>query len=79
MKLLPAVFEGAAAAGRDLAGTEKMLEIKLSFDTDYAMALENTRSWAPLSPSPEQKAGLEDPAAVAAATDGLPIEQVARR
>ncbi|MGO4250553.1 F420-dependent glucose-6-phosphate dehydrogenase, partial [Paenarthrobacter sp. RAF54_2] len=62
-KLLPAVFEGAVAAGRDPAGIEKMIEIKLSFDTDYALALENTRFWAPLSLSPEQKAGLEDPAA----------------
>ncbi|SER31927.1 hypothetical protein [Arthrobacter sp. OV608] len=44
MKLLLAVFEGAAAAGRDLAGTEKMIGIKLSFDTDYAMALEKTAS-----------------------------------
>lgn len=78
-KLLPAVFEGAEAARRDPARIEKMIEIKLSFDTDYAMALENTRFWAPLSLSPEQKAGLEDPAAMAAAADALPIDQVAKR
>jgi coenzyme F420-dependent glucose-6-phosphate dehydrogenase len=78
-KLLPALAEGAAAGGRELAGIEKTIEIKLSFDTDYAQALENTRFWAPLSLSAEQKAGLEDPAAMAAAADALPIEQVAKR
>lgn len=78
-KLLPAVAEGAAAAGRNVAGIEKTIEIKLSFDEDYALALENTRFWAPLSLTAEQKAGLEDPAAMAAAADALPIEQVAKR
>lgn len=78
-KLLPAVAEGAAAAGRAPAGIDRTIEIKLSFDKDYALAMEDTRFWAPLSLTPEQKAGLEDPAAMAAAADALPIEQVAKR
>jgi coenzyme F420-dependent glucose-6-phosphate dehydrogenase len=78
-KLLPAVAEGAAAAGRDLASIDKMIEIKLSYDRDPELALENTRFWAPLSLTAEQKHGLTDPTQMAAAADLLPIEQVAKR
>jgi coenzyme F420-dependent glucose-6-phosphate dehydrogenase len=78
-KLLPAVAEGAAAAGRDVASIDKMIEIKLSYDRDPSLALENTRFWAPLSLTAEQKHGLTDPTQMAAAADLLPIEQVAKR
>ena len=56
-----------------------MIEIKLSYDTDPERALENTRFWAPLALTPEQKAGLEDPIEMGRAGDALPIEQVASR
>lgn len=56
-----------------------MIEIKLSFDPDREQALENTRFWAPLSLTPEQKAGIEDPAELERAADALPNDQVARR
>lgn len=78
-KLLPAVAEGAGRSGRTVADLDKMLEIKLSFDPDHAQALEDTRFWAPLSLTPEQKAGIDDPAEMERAADDLPIEQVARR
>lgn len=78
-KLLPAVAEGAEKAGRDLAGIDKMIEIKLSFDTDPGQALDDTRFWAPLALSAEQKHGLDDPIAMSEAADELPIEQVASR
>jgi coenzyme F420-dependent glucose-6-phosphate dehydrogenase len=78
-KLLPAVAEGAEQVGRDTGDIDKMIEIKLSYDPDPAQALENTRFWAPLSLTPEQKAGIEDPAEMEKAADALPIEQVARR
>ncbi|MFD5248900.1 glucose-6-phosphate dehydrogenase (coenzyme-F420) [Amycolatopsis sp. NPDC058340] len=78
-KLLPAVAEGAEQAGRSAGDIDKMIEIKLSYDPDPAQALENTRFWAPLSLTPEQKAGIEDPAEMEKAADALPIEQVARR
>ncbi|MFI6307888.1 glucose-6-phosphate dehydrogenase (coenzyme-F420) [Amycolatopsis thailandensis] len=78
-KLLPAVAEGAEQAGRSTGDIDKMIEIKLSYDPDPAQALENTRFWAPLSLTPEQKAGIEDPAEMEKAADALPIEQVARR
>ena len=78
-KLMPAVAEGAEKAGRDVAGIDKMIEIKISYDTDPELALENTRFWAPLSLSPEQKHSIEDPIEMEAAADALPIEQVAKR
>jgi coenzyme F420-dependent glucose-6-phosphate dehydrogenase len=56
-----------------------MIEIKLSWDPDPEQALENTRFWAPLSLTAEQKHGLHDPAEMEAAADALPIEQVAKR
>jgi coenzyme F420-dependent glucose-6-phosphate dehydrogenase len=78
-KLLPALADGAKQEGRDVAAIDKMIEIKLSWDPDEDLALENTRFWAPLSLTPEQKAGFEDPVAMEKAADELPIEQVARR
>jgi coenzyme F420-dependent glucose-6-phosphate dehydrogenase len=78
-KLMPAVAEGAAAAGRDAAEVDRMIEIKLSYDRDAALALENTRFWAPLSLTPEQKSGVDSAEEMERLADELPIEQVARR
>ncbi len=78
-KLMPAVREGAEAAGRDLDAIDKMIEIKISYDTDPDLALENTRFWAPLSLTPEQKHSVEDPMEMERLADELPIEQVAKR
>ena len=60
-KLLAAVSEGAAKAGRDQEGIEKAIEMKVSFDTDRRRALEDTKIWAPLALPAEDKAGVEDP------------------
>ena len=78
-KLLPAVRDGADAAGRDLDSVDKMIEIKISYDTDPELALENCRFWAPLSLTPEQKHSVSDPMEMERLADELPIEQVARR
>lgn len=78
-KLLPAVEEGLAAAGRDGSQLDRMIEIKLSYDPDPDQALENTRFWAPLSLTAEQKHGLHDPIEMQAAGAALPIEQIASR
>jgi len=78
-KLLPAVAAGREAGGKDPATIDRMIEIKLSYDPDPDRALENTRFWAPLALTGEQKAGLEDPIEMQRAGDALPIEQVARR
>jgi coenzyme F420-dependent glucose-6-phosphate dehydrogenase len=78
-KLIPAVAAGAEKAGRDVAAIDHMIEIKLSYDTDPDLALENTRFWAPLSLSAEQKHDLTDPIEMEKAADALAIEQVAKR
>ncbi|MFJ4651869.1 glucose-6-phosphate dehydrogenase (coenzyme-F420) [Nocardia sp. NPDC088792] len=78
-KLMPAVIEGAEKAGRSVADVDTMIEIKLSYDTDPELALENTRFWAPLSLTPEQKHSISDPIEMEAAADALPIEQIAKR
>lgn len=59
-KLLPALAEGAQAAGRDPATIERMIEIKVSFDTDREKAMRDTRIWAALALSAEDKASIHD-------------------
>ncbi len=78
-KLLPAVTEGLEKAGRQPDSIDRMIEIKLSYDPDPELALSNTRFWAPLALSAEQKHTLSDPIEMARAADELPIEQVATR
>jgi len=78
-KLLPAVAEGAGKAQRGTDEIDKMIEIKMSYDTDAELALENTRFWAPLSLTAEQKHSIDDPIEMERAADQLPIEQVAKR
>ncbi len=78
-RLLPAVQSGAEAGQRDPAVLDRMIEIKLSYAPTRDEALDNTRFWAPLSLSPEQKHGIDDPEEMARLADKLPIEQVARR
>lgn len=76
-KLLPAVEEGLAASGR--SSISRMIEIKLSYDEDPVAAAENTRFWAPLALTAQQKHSLSDPAEMEAAGDALPIEQITSR
>ena len=78
-KLIPAMKEGAEAAGKDPDDVDRMIEIKISYDTDPELALENTRFWAPLSLTAEQKTNIHDPLEMEKAADELPIEQVAKR
>jgi len=78
-ELIPAVKEGAEKAGRDYEGIDRMIEIKLSYDTDPTVALENTRFWAPLALGKEQKHDITDPIEMEKAADALPIEQIASR
>ncbi|PSR57502.1 glucose-6-phosphate dehydrogenase (coenzyme-F420), partial [Nocardia nova] len=78
-KLMPAVSEGAEKVGRTLGDIDRMIEIKISYDTDPDLALENTRFWAPLSLTAEQKHSITDPIEMEAAADALPIEQIAKR
>ena len=78
-ELIPAVGEGAEKAGRRFEDLDRMIEIKISYDTDADAALENTRFWSPLSLSKEQKHDITDPVEMEKAADALPIEQIAKR
>lgn len=60
-RLLPAVRQGAEAAGRDFQRIEKTIEMKVSFDSDRARALADTRIWAALALPAEDKVGVHNP------------------
>jgi coenzyme F420-dependent glucose-6-phosphate dehydrogenase len=78
-KLMPAVKEGAEAAGKTVEDVDRTIEIKMSYDRDHEKALENTRFWAPLSLSAEQKHSVTSADEMERLADELPIEQVAKR
>ncbi|GAA0257945.1 glucose-6-phosphate dehydrogenase (coenzyme-F420) [Saccharothrix mutabilis subsp. mutabilis] len=78
-QLLPAVAAGAEAAGREFGDVDRMIEVKLSYDRDPERALANTRFWAPLSLTPEQKHSVGSAEEMERLADELPIEQVAKR
>ncbi|OXM65698.1 glucose-6-phosphate dehydrogenase (coenzyme-F420) [Amycolatopsis vastitatis] len=78
-KLMPAVKEGAQAAERDAEDVDRTIEIKMSYDRDHEKALENTRFWAPLSLTAEQKHTVSSAEEMERLADELPIEQVAKR
>jgi coenzyme F420-dependent glucose-6-phosphate dehydrogenase len=59
--LVPAVSEGCDRVGRDTSDLEMTIEMKVSFDTDRARAMEDVKFWAPLSLPAEKKMGVEDP------------------
>jgi len=77
--LLPAVREGAEKAGRDYDAIEKMIEMKVSFDTDRRRALEDTKIWAALALSGERKMGVDDPREMERLAAELSAEEAASR
>jgi len=60
-ELLPSFAEGATEAGRDPGGLDRMIEVKVSYDTDRDRAMEDTKIWAALALPAEAKAGIDDP------------------
>jgi coenzyme F420-dependent glucose-6-phosphate dehydrogenase len=78
-QLVPKVEEGAAKRGRDSSTIERMIEVKVSFDTDAQHAKELTRHWAALALSPDEKTGVEDPVEMERLADALPLDRAASR
>src|ERR1700756_4385328 len=68
-----------ARRGRSEDNLEKMIEVKVSFDTDHQRALEDTRHWAALALTPEEKMTVEDPVEMQRLADALPLARAARR
>ena len=77
--LLPAVAEGLEKSDRAPADFEYMIEMKVSFDTDRERAMEDTRHWAALALSGEEKMAVEDPLEMERLADALPAERAASR
>src|SRR5260370_222923 len=73
--LLPKVAEGIAAATEPRKRPyDHMIELKVSFDTDAARAREDTRHWAALALTPEEKTSAEDPVEMHRLADALPLD-----
>jgi coenzyme F420-dependent glucose-6-phosphate dehydrogenase len=77
--LLPNVAAGLKAASREPASVDMMIEMKVSFDPDGARALQDTRHWAALALSAEEKMSVEDPIEMERLADALPAERAAKR
>ena len=78
-QLLPNVSIGRAESGRADKPFERMIEVKVSFDPDPDAALDNTRGWAALSLTAEEKHSVADPAEMDRLAAQLPIERIAKR
>lgn len=78
-KLLPAVKEGIEKAERSKDDVDMLLEVKVSFDSDKARAMNDTRYWAALALTPEEKMGVEDPMEMEKLADALSTERAASR
>ncbi len=77
--LLPALAVGAEQSGRTLADLDLLIEMKVSFDHNADRALQDTRNWAALALSPEEKTGVEDPIEMQRLSDALPVDRAASR
>lgn len=78
--LLPALQTGLEIPRQQRPGSfERMIEMKVSFDTDYERARDDTRQWAALALSPEEKMNVEDPLELEKLADALPVERTASR
>jgi coenzyme F420-dependent glucose-6-phosphate dehydrogenase len=77
--LLPNVAEGLGLSGEPARAYDRMIEMKVSFDTDKQRAMEDTRHWAALALSPEEKMSVEDPSEMERLADALPVERAAKR
>ncbi|MCP4327973.1 MAG: glucose-6-phosphate dehydrogenase (coenzyme-F420) [Alphaproteobacteria bacterium] len=77
--LLPKVDEGLAEAGRPAEAVERLIEMKVSFDTDLDRASEDTRHWAALALTSKEKTGVEDPVELERLADALPTDRAASR
>ena len=77
--LLPKLAEGLAKSGRSADAIERMIEVKVSFDGDFERAKQDTRHWAALALTPEEKVRVEDPVEMEKLADALPVERTMSR
>jgi len=77
--LLPNVATGIQASGRKPEDVDMMIEMKVSFDSDRQRAVDDTRHWAALALSPEEKSSVEDPLEMERLADQVSAERAAKR
>jgi coenzyme F420-dependent glucose-6-phosphate dehydrogenase len=77
--LLPNVEAGLAASGRSGSAFDRVIEMKVSFDTRIERALNDTSNWAALALPAEKKLSIDDPLEMEKLADAVPIEQAASR
>jgi coenzyme F420-dependent glucose-6-phosphate dehydrogenase len=77
--LLPAVATGLAKAGRATDTIDRMIEMKVSFDTDAERARLDTRFWGALALTADEKMNVEDALEMERLADALPVERAAQR
>ena len=77
--LLPNLAKGLSESARAAGSVDRMIEMKVSFDTDHQRALEDTREWSALALSPEEKMSVEDPVEMERLAAALPLERIAKR
>lgn len=78
--LLPNLATGLEKSARtNDPAYDRMIEMKVSFDTDRDRALQDVRFWSPLSLTPQEKMNVEDPLEMEKLADALPIDRAASR
>jgi coenzyme F420-dependent glucose-6-phosphate dehydrogenase len=77
--ILPKVQEGRGEASSRAPHYSRMIEVKVSFDTDLKRAMEDTRYWAVLALTPEEKVSVHSPEEMEHLGDGLSAESAASR
>jgi coenzyme F420-dependent glucose-6-phosphate dehydrogenase len=77
--LLPALAEGAAKSDRTIDDLDLMIEMKVSFDHDLSRAREDTKYWAALALSQDEKVNVEDPLEMERLADSLSTERAESR
>jgi coenzyme F420-dependent glucose-6-phosphate dehydrogenase len=77
--LLPNLAAGEAACGRAPGVVDRLIEMKVSFDTDLSRARADTRNWAALSLTAEEKLSVEDPLEMERLAAALPEARAVSR
>jgi coenzyme F420-dependent glucose-6-phosphate dehydrogenase len=77
-ELLENIEAGAAGAGRDAAAIPKMIEIKVSYDTDRELAEKSCYWWGALALTPEEKHSTDDPLELERLADAHPERATSR-
>jgi coenzyme F420-dependent glucose-6-phosphate dehydrogenase len=77
--LLPNVEAGLADRKGPTRPFDRMIEMKVSYDTDKDRAFQETKHWAALALTPEEKVTVENPIDMEKLANALPVERAAKR